>query len=55
MSGVQWIKSSYSANNGNCVEVAFSTTKVLTRDSKNPSAPHLEFPAASWRALVRGL
>ncbi|MEV0679899.1 DUF397 domain-containing protein [Actinosynnema sp. NPDC050436] len=54
MSRLQWIKSSYSSNNGACVEVASADHRVLARDSKNVG-PSLSFPAASWRALTAGL
>ena len=36
----QWIKSSYSGHEGNCVELA--TTWDRLRDSKDPAGPVLE-------------
>ena len=49
-----WLKSTYSNNGGNCVEVASSPpAKVAVRDSKNPEGPKLVFAAASWQAFAR--
>ena len=48
-----WCKSSHSSasgDNANCVEVAFAGPMVVVRDSKNPSAGTLTFPAT---ALLR--
>ncbi|MDU0291427.1 DUF397 domain-containing protein [Saccharothrix longispora] len=53
MSEPRWFKSSHSANNGSCVEVAFSDRRVRTRDSKNPDAGCLSFPPDSWTAFRR--
>ncbi|CCH28024.1 DUF397 domain-containing protein [Actinosynnema sp. NPDC047251] len=52
MSGLRWVKSSHSSNNGDCVEVAFAAGAVLARDSKSPDAGRLAFSPAAWRALV---
>ena len=43
-----WRKSSRSGNGSNCVEVAFASDDVATRDSKNPTGPILRFTAESW-------
>ncbi|MFD8917316.1 DUF397 domain-containing protein [Streptomyces sp. NPDC059569] len=53
--GLEWVKSSYSGNNGNCVEVAvpFGGGRAV-RDSKNPGGPALLFSADEWQAFVRG-
>jgi hypothetical protein len=54
--GLEWVKSSYSGNNGNCVEVATlpDSGRVL-RDSKNLAGPALVFTAAGCGALLRGV
>ncbi len=44
--------SSYSAESGDCVQVASAPDRVLVRDSKHPHGPALAVPAA-WRALHR--
>ena len=55
--GGHWFKSSYSAYNGNCVEVAaLAPGWVGVRDSKaGADAPVLRFTSAEWQALTRRL
>jgi hypothetical protein len=48
----RWFKSSRSANNGTCVEVAFVGDVVATRDSKDPSSPALIVTPAAWTAFL---
>ena len=55
LTGAKWFKSSKSANNGQCVEVAFVDGQVAVRDSKNPTGPTLVFTAAEWTAFVGGV
>jgi Domain of unknown function (DUF397) len=51
---MQWRKSSYSANEGDCVEVAvLPDDSRAIRDSKNPDGPMLQFTADEWRAFIR--
>lgn len=51
-----FVKSSYSADNGCCVEVARTPEAVLVRDSKlGDASPVLSFDAAAWREFVRGV
>jgi hypothetical protein len=61
-------KSSYSAHNGNCVEVGRRTARtcdggacvetasgggeVLVRDTQNRNGPVLAVPAVAWRAFT---
>lgn len=50
-----WRKSSYSADNGTCVELApMPDGRVALRDSKTPSADVLYFTRAEMLAFVRG-
>lgn len=46
-----WRKSSYSAGNGGCVEVAWSGD-VLVRDSKQIGGPPLRLPVGQWRRFL---
>jgi hypothetical protein len=51
-----WIKSSLSAYNGNCVEVAGLTEHTIrVRDSKNPGGAVLSFTQAEWDAFIGGV
>ncbi|MFJ9621018.1 DUF397 domain-containing protein [Streptomyces sp. NPDC101181] len=55
----RWFTSSYSANGGNCVEVAANLVAsrgiVPVRDSKDTSGPVLSFPADAFSAFVAGV
>jgi hypothetical protein len=52
-SSQNWIKSSYSMTNGNCIEVAGLSDELIgVRDSKNPAGPVLGFRPAEWGAFV---
>jgi hypothetical protein len=49
LSHADWRKSSYSANGGNCVEVAQNLAGVIAvRDSKNPHGSPLAFTPRDW-------
>ncbi|MFI6504219.1 DUF397 domain-containing protein [Nonomuraea typhae] len=49
----QWFKSSFSATNGNCVEVAgLPGKKVAVRDTKNRAGAVLEFSFEDWETLL---
>lgn len=51
--GLEWVKSSYSGNNSNCVEVAVTPTgDRAVRDSKNPAGPALLFTPEAWTAFA---
>jgi Domain of unknown function (DUF397) len=55
-SNLVWRKSSASAYNGNCVEVAaLAGGGVAVRDSKDPNGPRLRFTAAEWSAFTAGV
>ncbi|WP_329121260.1 DUF397 domain-containing protein [Streptomyces sp. NBC_01465] len=48
-----WIKSSYSAGNGACVEVKSPITQAIAvRDSKIPEGPSITFDSTSWNTFV---
>lgn len=53
---LRWVKSSYSAGEGQCIEwaptAAASTGIVPVRDSKAPEGPSLAVSRAAWRDLV---
>jgi hypothetical protein len=52
---LEWVKSSYSGNNGNCIEVAaLPGGGRALRDSKDPSGPVLTFSADEFNAFVAG-
>ena len=50
-----WRKSTYSTQNGSCVEVARTpgATAVAVRDSQDPHGPTLTFTATDWQAFLR--
>lgn len=53
---LSWRKSSYSGNNGACVEVAVpGQDSIAVRDSKDPEGPRLSFPSQVWSAFVTGV
>ncbi len=52
---LEWVKSSFSGNNGNCVEIAaLPDGGRAIRDSKNPHGPALVFTTDEFTAFVRG-
>jgi Domain of unknown function (DUF397) len=53
--GGQWIKSSLSFSNGNCVEVThLPDGQVGVRHSQHPEGPVLRFTPGEWRAFLGG-
>ncbi|WP_454198400.1 DUF397 domain-containing protein [Nocardia sp. Marseille-Q1738] len=55
LSGASWFKSSFSASNGQCVEVAhLDGGTVGVRDSKNPTRTALVFTPGDWDAFLAG-
>ncbi len=53
LSGASWLKSSYSNNGGNCIEVAPGYPALVpVRDSKDPEGPALVFPLAAFAAFL---
>jgi hypothetical protein len=49
---IVWHTSSYSTNEGACVQVAPAPEQVLVRDSKDPHGPALTIPTSAWRAFL---
>ncbi|MBB0243675.1 DUF397 domain-containing protein [Streptomyces alkaliphilus] len=49
-----WIKSSYTANTGNCVEVALiaNENKTLIRDSKDPKIFPIQASTEAWKKFL---
>jgi ABC-type amino acid transport substrate-binding protein len=55
-SDMHWVKSTRSAANGACVEVAFvAAGAVAVRDSKDPDGPVLRFAAEAWRGFIESV
>ena len=53
-SRAEWRKSSYSGQDGNCVEVARNLPGlVAVRDSKEPDGAKLVISREAWRAFIR--
>jgi hypothetical protein len=54
--GPEWIKSSLSFANGNCVEVQFRLDGGAdVRNSRDPDGPVLHFTAAEWDSFIDGV
>ena len=49
---MDWRKSSYSAENGNCAEAAAAAGTVLIRDTKDHDGVTLAIPAKAWRTFA---
>jgi hypothetical protein len=56
LSDAKWHKSSYSSQDGNCVEVARNLPGLVAiRDSKEPDGPKLAVSPETWRVFIRGV
>lgn len=51
----EWIKSSHSMQNGDCIETRHTQAGVDLRDSKSPDGPRLHLPVAAWVAFLQGV
>ncbi|WTX01099.1 DUF397 domain-containing protein (plasmid) [Streptomycetaceae bacterium NBC_01309] len=50
-----WRTSSYSAGEGQCVEVADLADGAAVRDSKRPGSAHLRYRARCWTAFQEAI
>ncbi|MDT0548877.1 MULTISPECIES: DUF397 domain-containing protein [Streptomyces] len=51
-----FVKSSYSGQNNNCVEIADTVNNGrAVRDSKDQRGPHLTFTYGAWQAFLLGV
>jgi len=57
LASLRWFKSSYSGDQGACVEIAHTPAGVVVRDSKQNDQPGqqiFQFTGAEWQAFVDG-
>jgi hypothetical protein len=52
---LKWFKSSYSSEQGECVEVATRSTTIHVRDSKDTSRPALALSPIAWTAFIEAV
>jgi hypothetical protein len=52
---MNWRKSRYSTNGGNCVETACDAGAILVRDTTDRDGGTLAFGAAAWERFTAGL
>jgi hypothetical protein len=52
-SQMEWRKSRFSADQGNCVEISAFDISVFVRDSKNIAGPSLRMSRAQWSRLLQ--
>ncbi|MFU8875119.1 DUF397 domain-containing protein [Micromonospora sp. SL4-19] len=55
LSRADWLTSTRSSGNGNCVEVAAVGGRIAVRDSKDRHGPALVFAPEAWAAFVTGM
>ncbi len=55
MPGSGWRKSTYSGQDGNCVEAGDGPGAVLVRDTQHREGPVLTVSAAAWRRFTSSL
>lgn len=53
--GHTWRTSSYSANGGECVEVAVTSGAVAVRDSKDRNGGHFTMSPDRWKAFLNAV
>jgi hypothetical protein len=54
-SALEWRRTSFCGIENACVDVAFASTGIAMRDSKDPVGPVLLFTTAEWAAFLRGV
>jgi hypothetical protein len=54
MTNHRWRKSTYSTDQGNCIELAPTASGIDLRDSKEPDGPVLHFTRAELAAFLAG-
>jgi hypothetical protein len=52
-SEIEWRKSRFSADQGNCIEISARDISVFVRDSKNIAGPSLKVSQSHWSRLLR--
>ncbi|MFJ6621412.1 DUF397 domain-containing protein [Kitasatospora sp. NPDC091335] len=53
LSSASWVKSTYSQQGGDCLEVAHGSRDLMpVRDSKDPQGPALVFRVDAWASFV---
>ncbi|MFF3376978.1 DUF397 domain-containing protein [Streptomyces sp. NPDC002680] len=50
-----WFKSSYSGQNGECIEVRLRTAGIDVRDSKNLPGPVVVVGVVAWLSFLAGM
>ncbi|MFG2469082.1 DUF397 domain-containing protein [Streptomyces canus] len=50
---LHWYKSSYSGDQGECLELAATPSTIHIRDSKTPTAPALTVTPSAWSAFLQ--
>lgn len=55
LAAATWRKSSHSATQGVCVEIAQTPTATGIRDSKNPAGARLTLTPAQWASFLNQL
>ncbi|MBA0126267.1 DUF397 domain-containing protein [Haloechinothrix sp. YIM 98757] len=55
MNTTRWRVSSYTGNQGNCVELALEPARARVRDTKDRDGGTLEVPFTAWQAFTTQL
>jgi len=50
----EWVKSSISGNDANCVEVFVTDDEVRVRNSNIPDSPEVPYTYPEWKAFIEG-